>query len=50
MAESQPPCINGAGDTSYDWGDDDPTTGLSFPLYKFEKNKDYACAASNTTC
>ena len=42
--------MNGPDDTNYDWTDDDPFTGLSFPLYKFERNRDLSCSTFNDTC
>lgn len=41
--EQQPLCSGDADDTSYIWTDDDPYTGLSFPLYQFLVNKEASC-------
>ena len=48
--EQQPPCSNGPDDTQYKWSDDDPFTGLSFPLYKYQRDWAVHCSRDDDKC
>ena len=36
--------------SDYKWGDSDPQTGISFPLYRFERLEDWRCRADEAKC